>query len=190
MRAQRHDAVVRVRATSPHAGPRRRRQTEVLDGSKAVVEVDPRPRRRCRNHDSGRSPPETLVRSPHRPAHDRGRLGRTSTPRPRRRGRWQVAITAAPGLRARNGRALPAPPISGRPPVPGQDPGRPFAGGGKQPGQLRAEARRGDRHRGARRGAAGVVQLGSRKRRIQSSCGLHSCSPSIWSSSSLSRVFN
>ena len=51
-------------------------------------------------------------------------------------------------------------PIGGGPPVPGQHPGRPLSGGSGLAGQLRAEARRGDRHRGARRGATGVVQLG------------------------------
>ena len=55
---------------------------------------------------------------------------------------------------------LASPPIGGGPPVPGQHPDRPLASGSGLAGQLRAEARRGDRHRGARRGAAGVVQLG------------------------------
>ena len=50
--------------------------------------------------------------------------------------------------------------ISGGSPVPGEHPGRPLADGSGLPGQLRAETRRGDRHRGARRGAASVVQLG------------------------------
>ena len=59
--------------------------------------------------------------------------------------------------------AAPAPrrPVAGGgPPVPGQHPGRPLADGSGLPGELRAEARRGDRHRGARGSAAGVVQLG------------------------------
>ena len=55
---------------------------------------------------------------------------------------------------------LSSPPIGGGPPVSGEHPDRPLAGGSGLPGQLRAEARRGDRHRGARRGASGVVQLG------------------------------
>ena len=55
---------------------------------------------------------------------------------------------------------LPAPAIGGGPPVPGQYPGGPLADGSGLPGQLRAEACRGDRHRSARGGAPGVVQLG------------------------------
>ena len=50
-------------------------------------------------------------------------------------------------------------PIGGGPPIAGQHPGRPLAGRNRLPGQLRAEARRVDRHRGARRGAPRVVQL-------------------------------
>ena len=55
---------------------------------------------------------------------------------------------------------LPSIPIAGGPPITGQHPGRALAGGSGLPGQLRAEARRGDRHRRARRGAPGIVQLG------------------------------
>ena len=51
-------------------------------------------------------------------------------------------------------------PIAGGPPVTGQHPGGALAGGSGLPGQLRAEARCGDRHRRARRGAPGIVQLG------------------------------
>ena len=54
--------------------------------------------------------------------------------------------------------------ITGGPPVAGEHPGRPFTGRNRRTGKLRAEARRGDRHRGARRGAAGVVQLGEVRR--------------------------
>ena len=42
-------------------------------------------------------------------------------------------------------------------------PGR-CSGGSGLPGELRAEARRGDRHRGARGGPAGVMQLGEVRR--------------------------
>ena len=59
---------------------------------------------------------------------------------------------------------LSSPPIGGGPPVAGEHPGRPLAGGSGLPGELRAEARRGDRHRGARGGAARVVQLGEVRR--------------------------
>ena len=45
------------------------------------------------------------------------------------------------------------------PPVTGQHPGRTLAGRGRLPGQLRAEARRGDRRRSARRGASRIVEL-------------------------------
>ena len=55
---------------------------------------------------------------------------------------------------------LSSPAIGGGPPVPGEHPGHPLAGGSGLPGELRAEARRGDRHRGARRRPAGGVELG------------------------------
>ena len=59
-------------------------------------------------------------------------------------------------------------PISGSSPVAGEHSGRPLAGGSGLPGQLRAEAHCGDRHRGARRSAPSVVELGDvgRKTRI------------------------
>ena len=84
-----------------------------------------------------------------------------STPRPRRRGRWQVA-GGEHGRQVRGPERprLAPPSISGGPPVPGEHPGGPLTGGSGLPGELRAEARRGDRHRGARGRAAGVVQLG------------------------------
>ena len=55
---------------------------------------------------------------------------------------------------------LSSPPISGSPPVAGQHPGRTLAGRGRLPGQLRAEARRGDRRRSAPRCASRIVELG------------------------------
>ena len=50
--------------------------------------------------------------------------------------------------------------VGGRPAVAGEYPGGPLAGRVRLAGELRAEAGRGDRHRGAARGAAGVVELG------------------------------
>ena len=76
-----------------------------------------------------------------------------STPRPRRRGRQQVASTAVKS-ESPNGRACPRPRSEAVRRYPASYPGRALAGGSGLPGELRAEARRGDRHRGARRGRA------------------------------------
>ena len=50
--------------------------------------------------------------------------------------------------------------VGGGPPVAGEHPGGPFSGRIRLTAELRAEAGRGDRHRRARGGAAGIVQLG------------------------------
>ena len=99
-----------------------------------------------------------------------GNAGGGKGPRRRARasvGRWQVASTAARS-ETPNGRACPRPRSEAVRPVPGEHPARPLAGGSGLPSQLPAEARRGDRHRGARRSPAGVVQFGEvgRQRRV------------------------
>ena len=101
-----------------------------------------------------RSPAITASRQPRSRA-----TGSDSTPRPRCRGRWQVARTAARSAAPERPR-LPAAAIGGGPPVAGQNPGRPFPGRIGLAGEAGPEARRGHRRRGARQRPALVVELG------------------------------
>ena len=70
----------------------------------------------------------------------------------------------APGDGMNRGAVRHSAAIAGGPPVPGEHPGGSLAGRGQLTGELRAKARRGDRHRGARGGAPGVVQFGEVRR--------------------------
>ena len=82
-----------------------------------------------------------------------------STPRTRRRGRWQVARTAARSTAPKGARLAPAA-LTGGPPIAREDPGRSFPGRARLDGEAGAEARRGHRRRRARRRSSLLVEFG------------------------------
>ena len=75
-----------------------------------------------------------------------------STPRPRRRGWWQVARTRGQ-VRRHEGARLAAAAAAGGPPIARQHPGGPFPGRALLAGETSPEARRGHRRRRARGGS-------------------------------------
>ena len=115
----------------------------------------------------------------HLPDAARARGGAAGRSRRRDSGRgpcpWRVYGTRL--VPAAGGTVAPAAAMAGSPPVAGQHPGSPLAGRARLADELRAEARRGDRHRGARqsagwmngRGRYGTAKPRRRKRTRSSS---------------------
>ena len=91
----------------------------------------------------------------------------TASSRPRAAATWSDSMPR-PVARGEHGRQVlgreragpTAATVGGRPAVAGEYPGGPLAGRVRLAGELRAEAGRGDRHRGARGGAPRVVEFG------------------------------